>query len=142
MSRQSPLLRPAGGSEAERRFLPDRTEHDLEDPDLGAAAMDDNTEAAGGEAGGSGFGVSFDDWPDDDEAEVVPRRQPASSHGAGSSTAPLARGGGKKRRAAPGLFGSRPKKPRGGAAATRREEAAAKTARFRKAVKQPQTVST
>ena len=49
--------------------------------------MDDNTEAGGGEvggeAGGSGLGASFDDWPDDDEAEVVPRRQPASGHGAG-----------------------------------------------------------
>ena len=109
------------------------------DLDLGAAAMDDNTEAgggqAGGEAGGSGLGVSFDDWPDDDEAEVVPRRQPAPGHGTGSSAAPPARGGGQKRRAVPGLFG------RGGAAATRREEAAAKAARFRKAVKQPQTVS-
>ena len=107
--------------------------------------MDDNTEAGGGqdggEAGGSGLGVSFDDWPDNDEAEVVPRRQPASGHGAGSSAAPHARGGGQKRRAAPGLFGSRPKQPRGGAAATRREEAAAKAARFRKAVKQPQMVS-
>ena len=117
----------------------------MEDPDLGAAAMDDNTEAgggqAGGEAGGSGLGVSFDDWPDDDEAEVVPCRQPAPGHGAGSSAAPPARGGGQKRRAAPGLFGSRPKKPRGRAAATRWEEAAAKAARFRKAVKQPQTVS-
>ena len=49
----------------ERRFLPDRVEHDLEDHDLGAAAMDDNTEAgggeAGGEAGGSGLRASFDD---------------------------------------------------------------------------------
>ena len=112
---------------------------------MGAAAMDDNTEAGGGqdggETGGSRLGVSFDDWPHDDEAEVVPRRQPAPGHGAGSSAAPPARGGGPKRRAAPGLFGSRPKKRRGGAAATRREEAAPKAARFRKAVKQPQTVS-
>ena len=112
---------------------------------MGAAAMDDNTEVgggqAGGEAGGSGLGVSFDDWPDDDEAEVVPRRQPASGHGAGSSAAPPARGGGQKRRVALGLFGSRPKKPKGGVAATRRDEAAAKAARFRKVLKQPQTVS-
>ena len=82
-----------------RRFVPNRAQHDLEDPDLGAATMDDNTEAgggqAGGEAGGSGLGVSFDDWPDDDEAEVVPRHQPAPGHSAGSSTAPPARGGGK-----------------------------------------------
>ena len=47
----------------------------------------------------------------------------------------------QKHRAASGLFGSRPKKPKGGAAATRREEAAAKAARFRKVVKQLQTVS-
>ena len=78
MSWQSPLLRPAAESGAERRFLPDWAEHDLEDHDLGAAAMDENTEAgggeAGGEAGGSGLGASFDEWPDDDEAEIVPRR--------------------------------------------------------------------
>ena len=107
--------------------------------------MDDDVEPgggqAGGETGGSGLGVTFDDWPDDDEAEVVPCRQPASGRCAGSSAAPPARGGGQKRRAAQGLFGSRTKKPRGGAAATRREEAAAKAARFRKTVKQPQTVS-
>ena len=108
---------------------------------MGAAAMDDNIEAGGGKAGGSGLGISFDDWPDDDEAEIVPHRQPASGHGAGSSAAPPARGGGQKHRAASGLFGSQPKMPKGGAAATRREEAAAKAARLRKAVKQPQTVS-
>ena len=107
--------------------------------------MDDDVEPgggqAGGEAGGSGLGVSFDDWPDEDEAEAVPRRQPASGRGAGSSGAQPARGRGQKRRATQGMFGSWTKKPRGGAAATRREEAAAKAARFRKAVKQPQTVS-
>ena len=112
---------------------------------MGAAAMDENTEAgggeAGGEAGGSGLGASFDDWPDDNEAEIVPRRQPASDHGAGSSAAPPARGGAQKRRAVSGLFGSRPKKPKGGAVATRRDEAAVKAARFRKVVKQPQSVS-
>ena len=112
---------------------------------MGAAGMEDNTETgggeAGGEAGGSGLGASFDDWPDDDEAEVVPRRQPVSGHDAGSSAMPPTRGGGQKRRAAPGLFGSRPEKPKGGEAATRRDEAAAKAARFRKVVKQPQTLS-
>ena len=112
---------------------------------MGAAAMDDNTEAgggqAGGEAGGAGFSATFDDWPDEDEAEVAPPRQPASGRGAGSSGAQPARGRGQKRRATQGMFGSRTKKPRGGAAATRREEAAAKAARFRKVVKQPQAVS-
>ena len=107
--------------------------------------MDDAVEPgggqAGGKAGGSGFTATFDDWPDEDEAEAVPRRQPASGRGAGSSGAQPARGRGQKRRATQGMFGSRTKKPRGGAAATRREEAAAKAARFRKVVKQPQTVS-
>ena len=107
--------------------------------------MEDAVEPAGGQAGGeadgSGFTATFDDWPDEDEAEAVPLRQPASGRGAGSSGAQPARGGGQKRRTAPGLFGSRTKKPRGGVAATRREEAAAKVARFRKVVKQPQTVS-
>ena len=107
--------------------------------------MDDDVEPgggqAGGETGGSEFTATFDDWPDEDEAEAVPRRWPASGRGAGSSGAQPTRGRGQKRCAAPGLFGSRTKKPRGGAAATRREEAAAKAARFRKVVKQPQNVS-
>ena len=107
--------------------------------------MDDNTEPgggqAGGEAGGAGFSTTFDDWPDEDEAEVVPPRQPASGRGAGSFGAQPARGRGQKRRATQGMFGSRTKKPRGGAAATRWEEAAVKAARFRKVVRQPQTVS-
>ena len=126
----------------ERQYLPDRATDDLDDPDLGAAALDNDAVGGGGEAGGSGFGASFEDWPDDDEAEVVPRRQPVSDHqGAGSSVAPAARGGAQKRRAAPILFDSRPKKPKGTAAATKRDEAAAKAARFRKVVKQPQSVS-
>ena len=103
--------------------------------------MAENTEAGGGEAGGSGLGASFDDWPYDDEAEIVPRRQPASGPGAGSSTAPPARGRGQKRRAASGLFASRPKKPKGPAAATRRDKVAAKAIRFRKEVKKPPLVS-
>ena len=107
----------------ERRLAPDRTEHDQEDPDLGAVHMEEAAEPAGGqaggEAGGSGFTATFDDWPDEDEAEAVPRRQPASGRGTGSSAAQPARGGGQKRRAAQGLFSSRTKKPRGGAAATR-----------------------
>ena len=72
----------------ERQFVPDRATDDLDDPDLGAAALDDASVGGGGEAGGSGFWVGFEEWPDDDEAEIVPRRQPASDHGAGSSTAP------------------------------------------------------
>ena len=115
---------------------------DLDDPDLGAAALDDNAAGGGGEKGGSGLTTGFDDWPDDDEADPIPRCQPATDHqGAGPSGRPTARGGAQKRRAAPTLFGGRLKKPKGSAAATKRDEAAAKAARFRKVVKQPQAVS-
>ena len=90
------------------------------------------------EPGGTGLTASFEDWPDDAEAEVAPRRQPAADHqGAGSSITPAAGGGAQKCRAASGLFGSRPKKSKASTAATKRDEAAAKAARFRKAVKQP-----
>ena len=115
---------------------------DVDDPDLGAAAMEDAVVGDSAEPGGSRFTASFEDWPDDFEAEVAPRRQPAADHqGAGSSIAPAAGGGAQKRRAASGLFGSRPKKSKASTAATKRDEAAAKAARFRKAVKQPQAVS-
>ena len=80
----------------ERRFVPDRTEHDQDDPDLRAVHMEDAAEPAagqaGGEAGGSGFTATFDDWPNEDEAEAVPPRQPASRRGAGSFGAQPARG--------------------------------------------------
>ena len=115
---------------------------DVDDPDLGAAAMEDAVVGDDAEPGGTGLTASFEDWPDDAEAEVAPRRQPAADHqGAGSSIAPAAGGGAQKRRAASGLFGSRPKKSKASTAATKRDEAAAKAARFRKAVKQPQAVS-
>ena len=115
---------------------------DVDDPDLGAAAMEDAVVGDDAEPGGTGLTASFEDWPDDAEAEVTPRRQPAADHqGAGSSIAPAAGGRAQKRRAASGLFGSRPKKSKASTAATKRDEAAAKAARFRKAVKQPQAVS-
>jgi len=123
----------------EHEFAPDREAYDLEDADLGPAALDDNAAGGGGETGGSGFTAGFDDWPDDDEADPIPRRQPATDpQGAGPSGGPTARGGAQKRRAAPTLIGGRPKKPKGSAAATKWDEAA----RFRKVVKQPQAVST
>ena len=114
---------------------------DVDDPDLGAAAMEDTVVGDSAELGGSRFTASFEDWPDDFEAEVAPRCQPAADQqGAGSSVAPAV-GSAQKRRAALGLFGSRPKKSKPSTAVTKRDEAAAKAARFRKAVKQPQTVS-
>ena len=137
------MLPPAtGAAGVERQFLPDRKMDDVDDPDLGAAAMEEDIAGEGGEAGGSGLGAAFEDWPDDAEAEVVPRRQPAPDHqGAGPSAAPAAHGGAQKRQAASTHFGSRPKKPKSTVVATKRDEAAAKAARFRKVVKQPQAVS-
>ena len=115
---------------------------DVDDPDLGAAAMENAVVGDEAKLGGSRFTTSFEDWPDDFKAKVAPRRQPAADHqGAGSSIAPAAGGGAQKHRAASGLFGSRLKKSKASTAATKRDEAAAKAARFRKAVKQPQAVS-
>ena len=114
---------------------------DVDDPDLGAAALEDDAEVGGGVSGGPRLGASLEDWPDDDE-EVVPRHQPgAGQSGAGSSAPPDAQGGAKKHRAGTILFGSRPKKPKGSAAATKRDEAAAKANRSRKVVKTPQLIS-
>ena len=125
----------------DREFLLDRAESDVDDPDLGAAALEDDAEGGGGAACGPRLGASLEDWPDDDE-EVIPRHQPgAGQSGTGSSAPPDAQGGGKKRRARASLFGSRPKKPKGSAAATKRDEAATKANRFRKVVKTPQLVS-
>ena len=104
--------------------------------------MEDAVVGDDAEPEGTRLTVSFEDWPDDAEAEVAPHRQPVVDHrGAGLSTAPAASGGAQKRRAASILFGSRPKKSKASTAVTKRDEAAAKAARFRKAVKQPQAVS-
>ena len=118
-------------------------ESDVDDPDLGAAALEDDAEGGGGAAGDFRPSTTFADWPDDDaEGEVAPRHRPgACQPGTGSSAAPGAPGGGKKHRAVPTLFGSRLKKPKGSAAATRQDEAAAKAIRFRKEVKKPPLVS-
>ena len=104
--------------------------------------MEDAIVREGDGAGGTGLRADLEDWADDDEVEVVPHRQPAVDHqGAGPSAASATRGGAQKRRAATTYFSSRPKKTKASTAATRRDEAAAKAARFRKAVKQPQAIS-
>nr|XP_045089472.1 recombination repair protein 1-like [Aegilops tauschii subsp. strangulata] len=140
---KSPLLQPTvGAAGPERQFLPDQAESDVDDPDLGAAALEDDAEGGGGETGGSKLRASLEDWPDDDAGEVTPCHQPGVGQpGASSSAVPDAQGGAKKRQAVPSLFGSRPKKPKDSAAATKRDEAAAKAIRFRKEVKKPQLVS-
>ena len=98
---------------------------DVDDPDLGAAAMEEDVAGEGSEAGGSGLGAALEDWTDDVEAEVVPRHQPAPDHqGAGPSAAPAPQGGAQKCRAASTYFSSRPKNPKSTAAGTKRDDAA------------------
>ena len=134
---------PAGTLGPAREFVTDRADSDVDDPDLGAVALEDDAEGGGGTAGDFRPSATFADWPKDDaEGGVAPRhRLGASQPGAGSSSVLGAPGGGKKCRDAPTLFGSQPKKPKGSAAATRRDEAAAKAIRFRKKVKKLSLVS-
>ena len=61
------LFRSAGTSGPAREFLADRAESDVDDPDLGAAALEDDAEGGGGPR----LRASLEDWPDDDE-EVGP----------------------------------------------------------------------
>ena len=130
-------MQPAAGvTRPPREFVPDRAESDIDDPDLGAAAMEADAEGGGGGVG-SGLrpSATFADWPEDDaEGEVVPS-------GAGSSAGLAGQGGLKRRQTGPSSFGGKPKKLKGAAVATKREEAAARANRFRKEVKRPPLVS-
>ena len=82
--------------------------------------MEDAIVGDDAEPGGTRLTASFEDWPDDTEAEVALHRHPAADHqGAGSSTVPAASGGTQKRRATSILFGSRPKKSKASTAATK-----------------------
>ena len=47
---------------------------DADDPDLGAATMEDAIMGEGDEAGGAGLGASLEDWSDADEVEAAPHR--------------------------------------------------------------------
>ena len=119
-----------------REFVPDRAKSDVDDPDLGAAAMEADAKGGGGGAvGGFRPSATFADWPDDDaEGEVAPRHQPK----VGSSAS---QGGVKRRHAGPSAPGGKLKKFKGAVAVTKREEAAAKANRFRRAVRRPPLVS-
>ena len=134
-------MQPAAGvTRPPREFVPDRAESDVDDPDLGAAAMEADAEG-GGEGAEGGFrpSATFADWPDDDvEGEVAPRHQPrVGSSGAGSSAGLAGQGGAKRRHAGPSAPGGKLKKFKGAAAATKREEAAAKANHFRREVRRP-----
>ena len=127
-----------------REYVPDRAESDVDDPDLGAAAME--TDAEGGGEGAEGDfrpSATFADWPDDDaEGEVAPRHQPrVGSSGAGSSAGLAGQGGTKRRHAGLSAPGGKLKKFKGAAAATRQEEAAAKANSSRREVRKPPLVS-
>ena len=131
----------AGATRQPREYVPDRAESDVDDPDLGAAAMEADAEGGGGGAG-SGLrpSATFADWADDDaEGEVALRHQlRIGPCGAGSSAG---QGGAKRHHAGPSAPGGKLKKLKGAAAATRREEAAAKANRFRREVRKPPLVS-
>ena len=124
----------------------DMAESDLDDPDLGAAALVDDATGGGGRAdggggaGGSEGGGGMEPWPDDDEDEPRPARSSATT-GAGPSSGLPAHGGKRKRKQGAVLFGSVPKKPKNPVAATRRKEAAAKVDQYQRQPKVPVMVS-
>ena len=93
----------------------DRAESDLDDPDLGVAALVDDAIGGGGRADGGS--------------------------GAGASSGPPAPGGKRKRKQGSTMFVSAPKKPKNPAAATRRRETAAKAAQYQRQPKVPIMVS-
>ena len=130
-------MQPAAGTTRQpREYVPDRAESDIDDPDLGAAAMEADAEG-GGEGAEGDFrpSATFTDCPDDDaEGEVAPRHQTKVGSSAGQ-------GGLKRHHAGPSAPGSKLKKIKGAATATRREEAAAKANRFRREVRRPPLVS-
>ena len=112
-------------------YLPDRAVSDVDDPDLGAAALEEDAIGGGDGAGASEDMGGIETRPDDDEDEDEPRpSQSTANIGAGPSSRPPVRGSKRKQGAA--LFGSAPKKPKNPAAATRRKEAAAKVAKHQR----------
>ena len=120
MSEATTAVVGAGGP-----YLSDRAVSDVDDPDLGAATLEDTTTGGIYEAGGSEEG-GIETWPNDDEEEDEPR--PARGAGradAGPSVEPTTRGGTRKRKQGAVLFGSAPKKTKNPTTATRRKEAAA-----------------
>ena len=138
-------MQPAAGAARQpREFVPDRAESDVDDPDLGVAAMEADAEGGvEGTEGGFRPSATFADWPDDDaDGEVAPRHQPrAGLTGTGSSAGLAGQGGAKRRHAGPSAPGGKLKKFKGAAAATKREEAAAKANRFCREVRRPPLVS-
>ena len=126
----------------------DRAESDLDDPDLGAAALVDDATCGGGRAdggggaGGSKGGGGVEAWPDDDEDEDEPRpARSSAATGTGPSSGPPAPGGKRKRKQGSTLFGSAPKKPKNPAVATRQKDTAARATQYQRQPKVPVMVS-
>ena len=122
-------------------YQPDREVSDVDDPDLGAAALEDT--ATGGVYGARGSEEGgIETWPYNDNEEDDPRpSRGAGKADAGPSAEPTARGGTRKRKQGTVLFGSAPKKAKNPTAATRQKEAAVKVAKFQKLPKEPPMVS-
>ena len=122
-------------------YQPDQAVSDVDDPDLGAAALEDTATGGVYEAGGSEEG-GIETWPDEEEEEEEPRPARAAGRSdAGPSVEPTVRGGTRKRKQGAVLFGSASKKAKNPAAATRRKEAAVKAAKYQKLPKAPPMVS-
>ena len=73
--KQNSIIQSAGGTAGQNHeYLPDRAVSHADDPDLGAAALEDNAKGGGGDVGGSRAGGGFEDWLDGDDEEAAPRR--------------------------------------------------------------------
>nr|XP_040258112.1 fibrous sheath CABYR-binding protein-like [Aegilops tauschii subsp. strangulata] len=127
---------------ADGPYEPDRAVSYVDDPDLGAATLEENATGGVYGADGSEGGGGLESWPDEADDEDEPRHARAPLKvAAGSSTVPTAQAGSRKRKQGAALFGSAPKKTKNPAAATRRKEAAAKVAKFQRLPKAPPLVS-
>ena len=89
MSDATAAIVGAGGD-----YEPNRAVSDVDDPDLGVDALEDDAAGDGDGAGGSEEGGGVEIWPDDDDDEDEPRPSRSTANtGAGPSTGLSARGG-------------------------------------------------
>ena len=94
MSEARAAIVGAGGD-----YEPDRAVSDVDDPDLGAAALEDDATCGVYGVGGSEEGGGMETWPDDFEEEDAPRHmRGADKVVVGSSAAPSAQAGTRKRK--------------------------------------------
>ena len=84
MSKAMAAVVGVGGS-----YLPDRAVSDVDDPDLGAAALEDTATGGVYEAGGSEEG-GIETWPDDEEEDEPRPARGVGRADAGPSVEPTA----------------------------------------------------